>query len=305
LLFFRDANFMPQLCIPRSLQASILREAHKSPYQPAHAGSEKLWLVLSGKFYWPKMRSDIFEYCQSCDICQKIKPSNFNRYGLLIHNPIPSRLYKLISLDLVVGLPMSDGFNAVLVVVDRLVKHAQFIPTTTGLMGEGFGQLVVKNVACHIGLPDNIVTDRDQHWTSDFWKSVAAHLKMHMSLSSSHHPWHDGQTEIVNKQMEIMLWAYTAQDKTSWSNWLHLLEFAYNSTPSASTGDVPYMLLYGFVPKNPLDFLLPNAKARSSLRTMDSQAELFFKLLQVHRQSTRLSIAKAQNKQASSHNLGC
>jgi hypothetical protein len=199
---------------------------------------------------------------------------------------------------------MSDGFNAVLVVVDRLVKHAQFIPTTTGLTAEGFGQLFIKNVACRFGLPDNIVTDRDPCWTSDFWKSVAAHLKTHMSLSSSHHPQHDGQTEIVNKRMEIMIRAYAAQDKTSWSSWLHLLEFAYNSMPSASTGDVPYMLLYGFVPKNPLDFLLPNVKARSSVRTMDSQAELFLKLLQVHRQSARLSIAKAQDKQASSHNLG-
>jgi hypothetical protein len=89
---------------------------------------------------------------------------------------------------------------------------------------EGFGQLFVKNVACHFGLPDNIVTNRDPRWTLDFWISVAAHLKMHMSLlSSSHHPQHDGQTEIVNKRMEIiMLWAYAAQDKTSWSNWLHL-----------------------------------------------------------------------------------
>src|ERR1700732_3363751 len=101
-----------------------------------------------------------------------------------------------------------------------------------------------------------------------------------------------------------MLRAYAAQDKTSWSNWLHLLEFAFNSTPSASTGDVPYMLLYGFVDKNPLDFLLPNKKARLSVRTMDVQVESFLRLLQVHRQSARLSIAKAQDKQASSHNLG-
>ena len=199
---------------------------------------------------------------------------------------------------------MSDGFNTVLVVVDRLVKHAQFIPTTTGLTAEGFGQLFVKNVACRFRLLDNIVTDRDPHWTSDFWKLVAAHLKMHMSLSSSHHPQHDGQTEIVNKQMEIMLRAYTAQDKTAWSNWLHLLEFAYNTTPSASMGDIPYMLLYGFIPKNPLDFLLPSERACSSVRTMDSQVESFLRLLQVHRQSARLSIVKAQDKQASSHNLG-
>jgi hypothetical protein len=247
------------------------------------------------------MRSDVFEYCQTCDICQKI----FNRYGLLIPNPIPCKPYESVSLDLVVGLLMSNGFNAVLVVVDRLVKHAQLIPTTTGLMAEGFGRLFVKNVACRFGLPDNIVTDRDPCWTSDFWRSVAAHLKTHMWLSSSHHPQHDGQTEIVNKRMEIMLRAYAAEDKTSWSEWLHLLEFAYNSTPSASTGDVPYMLLYGFVPKNPLDFLLPNQLARSSIRTMDPQAESFLRLLQVHRQSARISIAKAQDKQASSHNLGC
>ena len=46
------------------------------------------------------------------------------------------------------------------------------------------------------------------------------------------------------------------------------------------------MLLYRFVPKNPLDFLLPNKMARSSVRTMDLQAESFLRLLQVHRQST-------------------
>ena len=37
---------------------------------------------------------------------------------------------------------------------------------------------------------------------------------------------------------------------------------------------------------------------------MDPQAESFLRLLQVHRQSTWLSIAKVQDKQASSHNLG-
>ena len=182
-------------------------------------------------------------------------------------------------MDLVVGLPMSNGFNAVLVVVDRLIKHTQFIPTTTGLTAEGFGHLFIKNVACHFGLPDNIVTDRDPRWTSDFWRVVTAHLKTHMLLSSLHHPQHNGQTEIVNKGMEIMLRAYAAADKTLWAEWLHLLEFAYNSTPSASTGDIPYMLLYGFLPSNPLDFLLPNDQVRNSVWAMDMQADSFLSLL--------------------------
>ena len=79
------------------------------------------------------------------------------------------------------------------------------VPTATGLTAEGFGRLFIKNVVCCFGLLDNIVTDRDPRWTSDFWKSVAEHLKTHMSLSSSHHSQHDGQMEITNKRMEIML----------------------------------------------------------------------------------------------------
>ncbi|KII83907.1 hypothetical protein PLICRDRAFT_71310, partial [Plicaturopsis crispa FD-325 SS-3] len=38
LLFFRDADFRPRLCIPTSERASILREAHESAFETAHAG---------------------------------------------------------------------------------------------------------------------------------------------------------------------------------------------------------------------------------------------------------------------------
>jgi hypothetical protein len=184
---------------------------------------EKLWLILSGKLFSPKMKNDIERFCRTCDVCQKTKPSNFNRFGLLLPNPIPFCPYQLVSFDLVMGLPMSNGFNAVFVVVDRMGKHGQFIPTTTGLTAEGFAYLFVKHVVCRFGLPDDVVADRDPWWTSDFWKAVSHFLKTKMSLSSSHHPQHDGQIEILNKKLEIMLRAYCAKDKESWSDWLHLL----------------------------------------------------------------------------------
>ncbi|KZV98062.1 hypothetical protein EXIGLDRAFT_583098, partial [Exidia glandulosa HHB12029] len=38
LLFFRDADFMPRLCVPRSEQAALLRQVHESPFETAHAG---------------------------------------------------------------------------------------------------------------------------------------------------------------------------------------------------------------------------------------------------------------------------
>ncbi|KZV59720.1 hypothetical protein PENSPDRAFT_546443, partial [Peniophora sp. CONT] len=38
LLYFRDADFVPRLCVPKSEKARILREAHESPSTTAHAG---------------------------------------------------------------------------------------------------------------------------------------------------------------------------------------------------------------------------------------------------------------------------
>jgi hypothetical protein len=305
LLFFRDADYQPRLCVPRSERVFLIKEIHESPLETAHAGPEKLWMKLSSRYYWPRMKLEITVFCMSCDVCQKIKNSNFKRFGYLIPNPIPSQPYESISMDFIVDLPWCDEYNAVLVIVCRLTKHAIFIPTMTGLDAEGFAKLFVKFVVCRFGLPSSIISDRDPRWTSDFWKAVVKFLKTRMALSSSHHPQHDGQTEIVNKQLEVMLRAYTAGARDSWVEWLHLLEFAYNSNPHASTGCAPYFLLYGFVPLSPSDFARGrDLGGRESFSTTEGEASEFLSTLRMHRESARLAIAKAQQAQAQQYNKG-
>ena len=192
------------------------------------------------QFYWKRMKLDIIKFCKSCDVCQKTKSSNFTKFGMLIPNPIPSHPYQSISMDFIVNLPWSEGYNAIYVVVNWLTKHASFIPMTTGLDAEGFTLLFVKVIACRFGLPESIITDRDPRWSSDFWMEVAKALRTKMSLSSSHHPQHDGQTEVVNKLLTTMLRAFVDSKKDQWSIWLHLLEFIYNSTVHSLTGTTPF-----------------------------------------------------------------
>jgi hypothetical protein len=201
LLFFRNADYQPRLCVPGSLKKMVLMEAHEVPIRVAHASPERLWFRLNSRLYWKRMKRDIDEFCNSCDVCQKIKQRNFTKYGYLIPNPIPSRPYESISLDLIVNLPWSEDFNAIFVVVDRLSKHASFIPTTSGLTSQGSAELFVEHIVSRFGLPDSILADRDPRWTSDLWTAVAATIGTKMSLSSSHHPQHDGQTENVNRQL--------------------------------------------------------------------------------------------------------
>ena len=217
MIFFNNEDYQPRLCVPQGQRNFVLKEAHESPSESVHAGPEHLWHSLSPRFYWKRMKLDIIRFCKSCDVCQKTKTSNFTRFGMLIPNPIPARPYQPISMDFVVNLPWSEGYNAIYVVVDRLTKHASFIPTTTGLDAEGFALLFVKVVVCRFGLPESIVTDRDPWWSSDFWMGVAKALRTKMSLSSSHHPQHDGQTEVVNKLLTVMLRTFIEGKRDQWS----------------------------------------------------------------------------------------
>ena len=188
LMFFRDTDYQPRLCVPISQCQKLLEEAHELAYEGTHQGPEKLWQKLSIWFYWKRMKADILKFVQTCDVCQKIKPSNFNRYGYLIPNLIPSRPYQSVAMDFIVNLPWLDGYNAIHVMVDRLTKHGTFSPTTTRLNAEDFSTLFVKKIVCQFGPPESIICDHDQRWTSDFWNGVAKFLQTKMSLSSSHHP---------------------------------------------------------------------------------------------------------------------
>lgn len=86
------------------------------------------------------MKVDVLAFSSSCDVCQKTKFSNFNKFGFLVPNPIPDRPYQSVSMDFVVNLLWSNQSNAIFVVIDRLTKHATFIATTTGLTAEEFGE---------------------------------------------------------------------------------------------------------------------------------------------------------------------
>ncbi len=276
-----------------------MRQSHESPYQTAHAEPEKLLMALSSWFYWPRMKVDIQQFCATCDICQKTKSANFNCYGKLLPHPIPGSPYESISLDLIVNLPWSDGFNAILVTVDHLTKHLQFILTTTGLTTKEFTLLFVKYVACQFGLPISMICDWDPRWTSEFWRAVAERLQVRLVLSSAQHPQHDGQTEIVNQQLETMLRAYVVEEKAFWSNWLLLLEHAYNSRTHEFTEASPYFLLYKFSPQGPLDFL--TASVKNTVRRL-GDSEWFIEQMKMHHESAQRAIAKAQDKQVCSYN---
>ncbi|GJW18602.1 putative reverse transcriptase domain-containing protein [Tanacetum coccineum] len=66
----------------------IMDEAHKSKYS-VHLGADKMYYDLRDRYWWPRMKNDIFEYVSKCLTCLKVKAEHQSPFGLLQQPEIP------------------------------------------------------------------------------------------------------------------------------------------------------------------------------------------------------------------------
>ena len=79
--------------------------------------------------------------------------------GLLKQLPIPERPWNSISMDFIEKLPMSDGSDMILVIIDRLTKQSIFIPTVNTITSLMLAKLVILHIFSKHGIPLHITSD--------------------------------------------------------------------------------------------------------------------------------------------------
>jgi hypothetical protein len=124
------------------------------------------------------------------------------------------------------GSPPSGGFDAILVVVDKMSKSIVLIPTHTVVTAKETAGLYVNHVYFRHGLARKFISDRDVRFTGAFWQGLHRLLQVKLAMSSSFHPETDFQTERANRTMEEMLRHYVSHRQDDWHLLLPALEFA-------------------------------------------------------------------------------
>ncbi|GKC79196.1 reverse transcriptase [Tanacetum coccineum] len=146
----------------------------------------------------------------------------------------------------------SQGKSIIFVVVDRLSKYAHFMalshPYTASSMAQAFLDLVYKLD----GLPNSIVSDRD-----------------------------NGQTEVVNKCLKCYLRCMTGERPKEWVQWLPLAEFWYNTNRHSSTKVSPYEVVYGQTPHLHTPYVAGESAVESVDRSLQAR-ENAIEMLKFH-----------------------
>lgn len=88
-----------------------------------HSGVFRTYRRIAQSLYWVCTKKDVTDFVAGCVICQQHKYMVALPQGLLQPLPIPQAVWEDISMDFIVKLPKSQGYDAILVVVDRLSKY--------------------------------------------------------------------------------------------------------------------------------------------------------------------------------------
>ena len=292
-----------------NLRMRVIKEVHNQP-MVSHPSVEKTLNMIRQHYYWPAMRGKVEQYLCNCHVCKRAKVSRDAYNGLLQPLPVPERPWVDLTMDFVVGLPKSQGYNnskpydAILMVVDRLSKERHYIPCTeedNGTSAEATAAMFLRHVWCYHGLPISLTSDRGPQFALKMWNSLCKLLGITAKLSTAWHPETDGQSKIANQEIERYLRSYVNHFQDDWVERLPMAKFSSNANTSVTTKVPPFLVSCGYIPRmsfEPVDLTalstrerIANAKATSIANRMQEVWEF-----------TRGEMAKSQQAQVKAAN---
>ena len=230
------------------LRTEIIWLHHDTPVG-GHGGQWKTVELVTRNFWWPGVTKEVKRYVEGCDSCQRNKNQVAAPAGKLMPNEAPEKPWMHITVDFITKLPLAQGYDAILVVCNRLTKMAHFIPTTDKTSVEGLVRLFRDHVWKLHRLPESIISDRGAQFAANLMKELNQILGIETRLSTTFHPQTDGQTEQTNQELEQYLRMFIDHRQKQWPEWLGTAEFAYNNKVNTSTKVSPFRANSGRDPR--------------------------------------------------------
>ena len=145
-------------------------------------------------------------------------------------------------MDLVTGLSVFIGFDAILNLVDKFSKRMKYAAVHVKDDACTKAKVFFDAVVRHHGLPEVIISGRDSKFTSMFRKSLLTIIGVRISMTTAYRAQADGQTERQNLVVEDALKCKVSYHGTDWTEYLGSMQYAHSTLVSVSTGYSPFKI---------------------------------------------------------------
>ena len=246
LLFYKDRCYVPDNL---DLRRQITSRYHDT-LPVGHPGQLRTQELVRQHYWWPGLSTFVRNYVNGCGICQQHK---INRHPT---NPplqpikaLDTRPFSLITMDFITDLPISDGYDSIMVIVDHgSTKGVILEPCHKTIDALGTANILLNSLYKRYGLTDKAISDRGPQFASRTFKELGRLLGIKLAMSTAHHPQTDGATERANQEIEAYLSIFCGNNPETWKSHLPILEFSYNMKPHATQKEAPLFLQMGYNP---------------------------------------------------------
>lgn len=92
-------------------------------------------------------------------------------------------------MDFITGLlKIVRQHDSIIFAMDKLTKVAHFVLVKSTFSARNVAQVFIRDVIRLHGVPNNIVLDKDEKFTSKFWKELFVYLGTELAFSTTYHP---------------------------------------------------------------------------------------------------------------------
>ena len=215
-IFYKEKNYIPQ---DVDLQQDIVKMYHDHE-MAGHPGELETYNVVKEQYWWPRLRTFVKNYVKGCAICQQFKTDHHPFHPAYIpgtERAQTTRPFANCSMDMITDLPMVNGLDSLLVMVDQgLMKRVILLPWSKMITAEQVATLLLDNLYKRFRLPNKIILDQGPQFVSQSFRELLKLLGIKSALSMAYHPQTDGTTEWVNQEIKAYLSIYFSLHLEDW-----------------------------------------------------------------------------------------
>uniref|UniRef100_A0A3B1J1Z4 Gypsy retrotransposon integrase-like protein 1 n=1 Tax=Astyanax mexicanus TaxID=7994 RepID=A0A3B1J1Z4_ASTMX len=242
-----------QFIIPESLKKQVLHGVHDAA---GHQGCARTLSLACERFFWTGMNRDVAYYVKHCQRCIVGKTPEPDARAPL-KNIRTSEPMELVCIDFWTA-ELSDRKTVdVLVVTDHFTKMAHAFHCRNQ-SAKQVARRLWNDFFCVYGFPKRIHSDQGANFESRLIKDLLEMAGVQKSHTTPYHPMGNGISERFNRTLGNMIRALPPKCKSRWPQMLQTLTFSYNCTVHETTGFAPFYLMFGRVPRLPIDVMFQN-----------------------------------------------
>ena len=170
---------------------------------------------------------------------------------------VTSRPLELVCIDFWSAEDSHNKSVDVLVITDHFTRLAQAF-TCKDQSAKQVAKVLWDKYFCVYGFPERIHSDQGPSFESELIAELLRTAGIRKSHTTPYHPMGNGSVERFNRTLGNMIRALSPEAKMNWPRHLQTLTFMYNCTIHETTGYAPFYLMYGRIPRLPVDILFRN-----------------------------------------------